>query len=143
MEKTELHEFQKKFKRLTGGMTQTEISENIGLSQGLVSSLLRGNAKNTGVSTVVRVADYFCVSTDWLLGRQNEETSNITAKEKLASINLSGDAIAFLSDPQNANIADMIDGMIRDAAKCKKAGNISALDALYVFSTGQNKEKAP
>ena len=49
-------------------ITQAELAENVGLSNSALSRYLQGNTKNLGDGFIIRIAKYFDVSTDFLLG---------------------------------------------------------------------------
>ncbi|RHL96352.1 XRE family transcriptional regulator [Bifidobacterium longum] len=50
-------------------LTQRELAESIGMSEQAMSNKLRG-LKNFTLRDVSRIADYFDVSTDFVLGRE-------------------------------------------------------------------------
>ena len=49
-------------------ITQAEPAEKVGLSNSALSLYLQGNTKNLGDGFIIRIAKYFDVSTDFLLG---------------------------------------------------------------------------
>ena len=49
-------------------ITQAELAEKVGLSNSALSRYLQGNTKNLGDGFIIRIAKYFDVSTDFLLG---------------------------------------------------------------------------
>ena len=51
-----------------GDRGQVELAREIGISQGTVSSIKLKKIKSPGADIVYRIAKYFGVSTDWLLG---------------------------------------------------------------------------
>lgn len=55
-------------------LTQRELAESIGMSEQAMSNKLRG-LKNFTLRDVSRIADYFGVSTDVLLGREPLEVA--------------------------------------------------------------------
>jgi transcriptional regulator with XRE-family HTH domain len=63
-------EFSKRLRRLRdrNGLKQYQLSELCGLSRDMVRKYERGEAK-PGVEALAAIADYFEVSTDFLLGR--------------------------------------------------------------------------
>ena len=55
------------------GVTQKQAAEDLGVSQALLSHYEKG-IRECGLEFVVRVADYYGVSCDYLLGRSPERT---------------------------------------------------------------------
>ena len=49
-------------------ITQAELAEKVGLSNSALSRYLQGSTKNLGDGFIIRIARYFDVSTDFLLG---------------------------------------------------------------------------
>ena len=49
-------------------ITQTELAERVGLSSSTLSRYLQGRTENLGDGFIIRIAKYFDVSTDFLLG---------------------------------------------------------------------------
>ena len=49
-------------------ITQAELAEKVGLSNSALSRYLQGGTKNLGDGFIIRIAKYFDVSTDFLLG---------------------------------------------------------------------------
>ena len=49
-------------------ITQAELAEKVGLSNSALSRYLQGGTKNLGDGYIIRIAKYFEVSTDFLLG---------------------------------------------------------------------------
>ena len=49
-------------------ITQAELAEKVGLSNSALSRYLQGSTKNLGDGYIIRIAKYFDVSTDFLLG---------------------------------------------------------------------------
>lgn len=63
--------------RLARGIRQEELGRCLGVSKQSVSNWENGNIMPS-VEMLVRLADYFAVRTDFLLGRSEEETLDIT-----------------------------------------------------------------
>ncbi len=62
------------FLRKERGYSQKKVAEDLGVSQALLSHYERG-ARECGLDFVVRVADYYGVSCDYLLGRTSQEAT--------------------------------------------------------------------
>lgn len=64
-------------------MTQAELAKALGLTKQCVSNWENDNVAPS-VEMLVKIADYFCVSTDYLLGRNeslNLNVSDLTTEE--------------------------------------------------------------
>jgi transcriptional regulator with XRE-family HTH domain len=60
-------------------ITQAEPAEKVGLSNSALSLYLQGNTKNLGDGFIIRIAKYFDVSTDYLLGISSQDTASGSA----------------------------------------------------------------
>lgn len=125
--------FIKRFRMLCNGMKQSEVCEKLQISQGLVSEMIRGTRKNPSASTILKIADGFHVSTDWLFGRESHDVECIQEKEIFSTIHLSDESVAFLKDGENERLADLINKLIHQANAARKIGEISTLDALTMY----------
>ena len=65
-----------KLLRKERGITQKQAAEDLGVSQALLSHYEKG-IRECGLDFVVRVADYYNVSCDYLLGRSAERNGMI------------------------------------------------------------------
>lgn len=67
--------FQNIFKRLriASGLTQVEISERLGISRSTIGMYETG-AREPDFETLERIADFFNVDTDYLIGRTDKTT---------------------------------------------------------------------
>lgn len=90
------------------GMGQNEIAEKIGISPSVLSKLCSGNSKAPSADTVLAIAKYFNVSTDWLLGLSDNPTTDKATKSLCKTLGLSDVAVFFLKDENNQNIRDVI-----------------------------------
>ena len=59
--------------RQQAGLTQGELAERIGKSQGYIGDLERGDRRGLTVTTLERLADVLGCTTDELLGRTKHE----------------------------------------------------------------------
>ncbi len=67
------------FLRKERGYSQKKVAEDLGVSQALLSHYERG-LRQCGLDFVVRVADYYEVSCDYLLGRTPRKTESLFAE---------------------------------------------------------------
>ena len=59
------------FLRKERGLSQKQVAQDLGISQALLSHYEKG-IRECGLDFLVRVADYYNVSCDYLLGRTND-----------------------------------------------------------------------
>ncbi len=64
------------------GLSQKEVALNLGVSQALLSHYEKG-VRECGLDFVVRCADYFDVTTDYLLGRQESKYGSLNNTDSL------------------------------------------------------------
>lgn len=64
--------------RKTNGLTQKELGEHVGLSKAVVSKYENGMGYPT-FDTLIRIAKYFGVTTDYLLGVEKEKTIDVSS----------------------------------------------------------------
>jgi len=70
-------------------ITQAELAEKVGLSNSALSRYLQGRTTNLGDGFIIRIAKYFDVSTDFLLGetdipdRKNYDTLVFRLKQTI------------------------------------------------------------
>lgn len=69
--------------RLNKDMSQLDLAKYIGISQSAIAKIEIGKNEPTA-STLKKIADYFDVSTDYILGRENEEGNIITVAPDLS-----------------------------------------------------------
>lgn len=66
--------------RRARGLSQKQVAEDLGISQAVLSHYERG-IRECGLDIIVRMADYYAVSCDYLLGREAndgwEDTANL------------------------------------------------------------------
>lgn len=72
------------------GLSQKEVAMSLGVSQALLSHYEKG-VRECGLEFVVRCADYFGVTTDYLLGRQDSKYGLINDAEKFQLLEIAGD----------------------------------------------------
>lgn len=74
------------------GITQKQAAQDLGVSQALLSHYEKG-IRECGLDFVVRVADYYNVSCDYLLGRSAERSGLILSAEELPSPETAKDSV--------------------------------------------------
>ena len=73
-----------KLLRCERGITQKQAAEDLGISQALLSHYEKG-IRECGLDFVVKAADYYGVSCDYLLGRSAERNGGMIAPEDIPS----------------------------------------------------------
>ncbi len=66
-------------------MTCIELSRKLGLSESTIGIYERGKS-NPSLSNLCKIADYFGVSIDWLVGRTNQQSDNQKIMNALSKI---------------------------------------------------------
>lgn len=79
------------------GTTQDALAEKIGKTRQTVSQYVNGISE-PGYDTLVKIADYFSVSTDYLLGRNVPKTIDTTVQAVIAYTGLSEDNVIILHE---------------------------------------------
>ena len=96
--------FSERLKRLTKmkmdelGQTQAAIADNIGIPPSSLSEF-QSDMKTPGIDTLYKIAKYFDVSADYLLGLTEVETPDIDKRAICAKTHLSEKAVEELTDP--------------------------------------------
>lgn len=75
--------------RIAKGINQVEFAKDMGVSKQCVSNWENDNVMPS-IEMLCKIADYFLVSTDFLLGRKEERTIDVTGltNEQIAHISL-------------------------------------------------------
>lgn len=73
--------------RIEKNILQKELCENLGINQSAYSHIER-NIYNANVKTILKIANYFNVSTDFLLGLKDIEEENKIKNENRKIVNL-------------------------------------------------------
>ncbi|MBS7398061.1 MAG: helix-turn-helix transcriptional regulator [Ruminiclostridium sp.] len=72
--------FAVRLRELSSGMTQQEIADGVGVSRQNIGQFLLGN-NQPDITTLEKLADYFNVSTDYLLCRTDIKTADTTVQD--------------------------------------------------------------
>lgn len=75
--------------RIAQGLTQVELAQKIAVSKQAVSNWENNNIQPS-IDMLLKIADYFGVSTDYLLGRNNDCSLDVSglSKEHIAHIRM-------------------------------------------------------
>ena len=96
-------------------VTQQTLAECIGVSRQSVSCYCDGSTYPDW-ETIVNIADYFQVSTDWLLGRSEVRSIDLNIKKVCEYTGLSENAVFILNDCKDLDILGPIEYIINDPA---------------------------
>lgn len=117
------------FLRKERGLSQKQVSSDMGISQALLSHYEKG-IRECGLDFLVKTADYYEVSTDFLLGRTVERNPNLqniqfdeTESEK--SINSSGNMLNLINKKLLNNTTSIIYDLLMQIDNKKLTNNIS------------------
>lgn len=69
------------------GITGAKMSSDLGMSRSFMTELRKGRAKSIKTETAKKIADYFGVSTDYLLGNVNDPFFHLDNERILTEIN--------------------------------------------------------
>ena len=78
--------------RKENGITQKQAAEDLGVSQALLSHYEKG-IRECGLDFVVRVANYYNVSCDYLLGRSPDRSGTVLSVDEIPNAELAKDSI--------------------------------------------------
>lgn len=104
---------------------------DLGMSRSFLTELRKGRAKSIKIETASKIADYFGVTVEYLLGKDKKETPTLTAKderdiardlERIRDALENEDSIMFDGDPMSDEARDSIMNAIAlglQAAKLK------------------------
>ena len=103
--------------RQSKGVTQAELADILGITQQGVARWERGKSYPTA-ETLITLADFFEVSTDYLLGREvrknllfnDEEKKLVAGYRNLDKVKrqILCNMLAFLTSPQGANTGNLV-----------------------------------
>lgn len=87
-----------RFNSLIEGKSQLELSKEMNLSQPVISKLKKHTGQAPSADTVVRIANHFGVSTDWILGLTDVKSTDKATKELCDTLGLSEQSITCLQN---------------------------------------------
>lgn len=87
------------------GITQDMLSKYCYVTRQSVGKWVTGQS-TPDIDNLAKIADYFDVSTDYLVGRNDYKTTNKATKELCATLGLSEDAINILSNDPNSKVEE-------------------------------------
>lgn len=70
------------------GVSGSRMCLDLGLSKSTLSDIKSGRKKGVSTATAAKIASYFGVSVDYLLGEETEKTPTLTPKDERNDVNL-------------------------------------------------------
>ena len=99
--------FAVRLRELSSGMTQQEIADGVGVSRQNIGQFLLGN-NQPDITTLGKLADYFNVSTDYLLCRTDIKTADTTVQNICGYTGLNERAVSLLNEYNKNGIGHLI-----------------------------------
>lgn len=100
------------------GVSLSELERSIGISNGSISKWEKSSPK---ADTLQKVADYFNVSVDYLLGRTNNRFYGLSDKQREISIEQALDSVmSYDGKPMTDNDREILKGIIEAYMNKKK-----------------------
>ena len=141
MENFDLKKFCDRFNSLIDGESQLELSKAMGLSQPVISKLKKGIGQSPSADTIVCIANYFNVSTDWLLGLSDVKTTDKATKELCDTLGLANETIEALQDETDIYAKKAIDWLVTQHINSIKENYEQNLEFLNYLKDDLNKIK--
>ncbi len=95
--------FCKRANKLFGETGQVELSEAIGVTQGTISKIKRHDYKSPSADTVAKIAKYYGVTTDYLLGLSDIKSTDTATREACTALGINDDTVNFLIESHKCN----------------------------------------
>ena len=126
--------------RKEGGISQKQASEDLQISQALLSHYEKG-IRECGLDFVVRVADYYHVSCDYLLGRTADKTGAVIAYEDIAETDpnakensFRGSLLPALNKKLLVNSLTVVYDLLQQCSNRALTGDVSAYLSMAVYT---------
>ena len=118
------------------GVTQRKAAEDLGVSQALLSHYEKG-IRECGLDFVVRVADYYNVSCDYLLGRSADRSGLTLRVDEIPSLETAKDSIYHGSVLPTLNkklISNSLNILFDKLNACPDKGLVSEISAFLMLA---------
>lgn len=128
-------------KKQESGLNHKEIAAALGIGDGTLSEWCSDN-KTASIDALPKIAEYFNVSADWLIGLSDVRTRNESIQAINESIGLSTKAILKLNidkDSQSNSYIDFLNAFIEH----NSFKNLAELVYTYLNHVGHKSEKMP
>lgn len=119
------------------GLTQKQVAADLGIAQALLSHYEKGK-RECGLEFLVKAADYYNVSTDYLLGRSPVSKGSIITESDIpeggtASDSKSGDIMLALNKKLITNSIEVIFSLLQKIKSTKLSKSVSSMLTLSVY----------
>jgi transcriptional regulator with XRE-family HTH domain len=122
--------FPTRFRELMGEMKQQDLANELGVKRQTISNYYHGKA-HPDFCTLVKIAEYFNVSTDYLTGKSKVKTDDITLQQVCEYTRLSENICAILNSiNEDDKLIKVISDMIR---------SLKELDEDYKYNNEEKK----
>ena len=118
------------------GITQKQAADDLGVSQALLSHYEKG-IRECGLDFVVRVADYYGVSCDYLLGRSAERNGSMIAPEDIPSPDKMKDSIyhgSVLPTMNKKLISNSLNVLYAKVGQCHNKALVTEISTYLMMS---------
>ena len=118
------------------GITQKQAAQDLGVSQALLSHYEKG-IRECGLDFVVRVAEYYNVSSDYLLGRSAERSGITLSVEDIPSPETARDGVykgSVLPTMNKKLIANSLNILFDKLGSCKDKTLVTEVSAYLMLS---------
>lgn len=125
-----------KLLRKERGITQKQAAEDLGISQALLSHYEKG-IRECGLDFVVKVADYYGVSCDYLLGRSAERNGVMLSAEDIPSPETMKDSIyrgSVLPTMNKKLISNSLNVLYAKVAQCHNKALVNEVSAYLMLA---------
>lgn len=119
------------------GLTQKQVAADLGIAQALLSHYEKGK-RECGLEFLVKAADYYNVSTDYLLGRSPVSNGGIITESDIPDGNSSGDSksgdiMLALNKKLITNSIEVIFSILQKIKSPKLSKSVSSMLTLSVY----------
>ena len=114
------------------GLTQKQVAADLGIAQALLSHYEKGK-RECGLEFLVKAADYYNVSTDYLLGRSPVSNGGIITESDIPDGNSSGDIMLALNKKLITNSIEVIFSILQKIKSSKLSKSVSSMLTLSVY----------
>ena len=119
------------------GLTQKQVAADLDIAQALLSHYEKGK-RECGLEFLVKAADYYNVSTDYLLGRSPVSNGGIITESDIpdggnASDSKSGDIMLALNKKLITNSIEVIFSLLQKIKSSKLSKSVSSMLTLSVY----------
>lgn len=128
-----------KLLRKERGITQKQAAEDLGISQALLSHYEKG-IRECGLDFVVKCADYYNVSCDYLLGRSAERNGMMLSAEELPNPERMKDNVyhgSVLPTMNKKLISNSLNVLYAKVAQCQSKGLTTEVSAYLMMAVAK------